>query len=296
MREKSTKKTGAEYFRSDLACESLSPAAETEERTEMEGAVTVLRRREADGGRSVTVICGGITAWGDEARSRMADILVRELWRMTEAMTGRRVDGNLRVLVVGLGNAHMTPDAVGPDTVRRLTVTRHLREHDEALFGALGCCELSALVPGVLGQTGMESGELSKAAVELVSPDLVIAVDALAARSCQRLGTTVQLSDGGIAPGAGIGNRRMALTRDTLGCPVLSIGVPTVVDSSTLVWDALEKAGMVGGDDDKQPPSELVDVLEQGRSFLVSPKNSDDVVETYCRLLALSLNRAFGVE
>ena len=135
MREKSTKKTGEEYFRSDLACESLSPAAETEERTEMEGAVTVLRRREADGGRSVTVICGEITAWGDEARSRMADILVRELWRMTEAMTGRRVDGNLRVLVVGLGNAHMTPDAVGPDTVRRLTVTRHLREHDEAYLG-----------------------------------------------------------------------------------------------------------------------------------------------------------------
>ena len=210
---------------------------------------------------------------------------------MASAMTGRRTGDLGSVLVVGLGNDQMTPDAVGPRTVRRLTVTRHLRAYDQALFSALGCCELSALAPGVLGQTGMESGELIKCAVEMVKPDLLVAVDALAARSCERLASTIQLSDGGISPGAGIGNHRMAISRATMGCPVLGVGVPTVVDSSTLVWDALEQAGM----SEKDLPTALQTVLDSGRSFIVSPRDCDEMVELTCRLLARSLNLAFGV-
>ena len=277
----------------DLACESVDPAVETREETVDAGGVpvTVLRRLEADGGRSVTLFCGRITARGEGEIPALAEVVAWELRRLAEVMMGRAADPSCRILAVGLGNVHLTADAIGPETVRRLTVTRHLRAYDEALFSALGCCELSALAPGVLAQTGMEAGELIRPAVELVRPDLLIAVDALAARSCERLASTVQLSDGGIAPGAGIGNRRMPITRETMGCPVLGVGVPTVVDSSTLVWDALERAGMTEG----ALPRELRAVLENGRSFVVSTKDSDEVVELACRMLARAIDLAFGV-
>jgi spore protease len=210
---------------------------------------------------------------------------------MAAALLGRDPDSACRILVAGLGNPDMTPDAIGPGTVRRMTVTRHLRGYDESLYNALGCCELAAVFPGVLGQTGMESGELVKCAADLVRPHLVVAVDALAARSCERLSSTVQLSDGGIAPGAGIGNHRMAICRETVGCPVLGLGVPTVVDSATLVWDALEQAGMTA----ETLPESLTRVLESGRSFIVAPKDCDQVTELTCRLLARALDEAFGV-
>ena len=277
----------------DLACESDAPCASSSEETVDIGLqpVTVTRRREVDGTSSVTVACGRITARGEGDLPGLSRLLARELRRMAEGMLDKAVDGACRVLVVGLGNADMTPDAIGPGTVRRLTVTRHLKAYDETLYNALGCCELAALSPGVLGQTGMESGELVRCAAERLKPDLLVAVDALAARSCERLSSTIQLSDGGISPGAGIGNHRMAIDRETVGCPVIGLGVPTVVDSSTLVWDALEKAGMTG----ETLPDGLGAVLESGRSFIVSPRDSDEMVELTCRLLAKALDIAFGV-
>lgn len=279
--------------RTDLACESASPAAEIREETVSVGQspVTVTRRREEDGGRSVTLALGRITERGEGDLPALAELLSRELRRMAETLLGGNPDSTCRILVAGLGNPHMTPDAIGPGTVRRMTVTRHLKGYDESLFTALGCCELAAISPGVLGQTGMESGELVKCAAELVRPHLIVAVDALAARRVERLSSTVQLSDGGISPGAGIGNRRLAIDCAAMGCPVLGVGVPTVVDSSTLVWDALERAGMTDGG---VPPA-LEEVLETGRSFIVSPKDSDEVVELTCRLLARGLDLAFGV-
>ncbi len=279
--------------RTDLACESERPAAESEEERIPIGGedVCVTRRRETDGGRFVTVACGRITERGEEALPALSDLLARELRHMARAMLGHDVSPATRIFAVGLGNADMTPDAIGPGTVRRLTVTRHLRAYDEALFASLGCCELSALAPGVMGQTGLESGELCRAAAELLHPELVVAVDALAARSCERLASTVQLSDRGIAPGSGIGNHRMALNEQTMGCPVMGLGVPTVVDSSTLVLDALTRAGM----DPDALPADLGAVLESGRSFIVSPRDSDRMVELTCRLLSRALDLAFGV-
>lgn len=287
-------RASGDFLRTDLACESPREARELEEETHGVGSmtVTVTRRTDEDGGRTATLSCGRLTACGEGELAPLASLLAGELRRMAERILGRPVTPDWRVLVAGLGNAAMTPDAIGPGTVGRLTVTRHLKAYDGALFSALGCCELSAVTPGVMGQTGMESGELVKCAVGLTAPDLVVAVDALAARSCERLASTVQISDGGISPGSGIGNRRMAITRETVGCPVLGVGVPTVVDSATLVWDALERAGMEA---DKLPP-ELAEVLETGRSFIVSPRDSDRMVEMTCRLLAGALDRAFGVE
>lgn len=281
------------YTRTDLACEAGRPCTESEDFSVTVGhaPVTVSRRREVDGGHFVTVSCGRITARGEEELPDLARLLADELYRMATHMLGREPDGDSRILAVGLGNADMTPDAIGPGTVRRLTVTRHLRHYDEALYNALGCCELAALAPGVMGQTGVESGELVRSAADLTHPDLLIAVDALAARSCDRLASTVQLSDRGIGPGSGIGNHRMAIDAGTMGCPVLGLGVPTVVDSSTLVWDALHRAGL----EENDLPVALGEVLESGRSFIVSPRDSDRMVELTCRLLAQAVDLAFGV-
>jgi spore protease len=281
------------YVRTDLACESHAPAVTTAEETVDGGSlpVTLTRRREADGSRSVTLSMGSITRRGEGDLPILAELLARELRDMAAAMLGREPDPDCRILVAGLGNPAMTPDALGPGTVSRLTVTRHLRGYDESLYAALGCCELSAVSPGVLGQTGMESAELVKCAAELVHPHLIVAVDALAARSVDRLSSTVQINNRGVTPGSGIGNRRAAVDRDTLGCPVMGVGVPTVVDSSTLVLDALEKAGVAA----ESVSSALTEVLERGRSFFVSPKDCDEVVALTCRLLARALDEAFGV-
>lgn len=284
----------ARYARTDLACEAGRP--QTERREELlypmpgrEG-IRVLRCREEDGGRYVTFFCGRITLLGEAMLSSLGTLLGTELRAMAETMLGRPVNADTRVLVAGLGNPDMTADALGPGTVRRLTATRHLRIHDTATYRALGCCELAAITPGVLGQTGIESGELVRGAVTHVKPHLLVAVDALAARSCDRLAATVQLSDGGLSPGAGVGNFRLAMDRDTLGCPVLGVGIPTVVDSATLVYDALEQAGMSG----KLSPK-LTDILENGRGFIVSPKDCDMITELSCRLLARAIDHAFGV-
>jgi spore protease len=281
------------YIRTDLACESPAPSVSAEEETVATATrpVTLTRREEADGGRSVTLFLGRITERGESELPELSRLLARELRDMAACLLGGMPDGNTRILVAGLGNAAMTPDAIGPEVLRRLTVTRHLKAYDGSLFSALGCCELSAIAPGVLGQTGMESGELVRCAAGLVKPHLVVAVDALAARSVDRLSSTVQITDRGISPGSGIGNRRRALDEAALGCPVMGVGVPTVVDSSTLVLDALEKAGISS---ETLSPA-LTEVLEGGRSFFVSPKDCDEVVTLTCRLLAKALDEAFGV-
>jgi spore protease len=282
-----------DYPHTDLACESEHPCVSESKETLSVGEtpVRIIRRTEMDGAQSVTIACGRITARGEEELPELSRLLAHELGRMAAHAMRKGITPDCRVLVVGLGNADMTPDAIGPGTVRRLTVTRHLRSYDEELFKALGCCELAALSPGVLGQTGMESGEIVKSTAERIRPDLLVAVDALAARSCERLASTVQVSDGGIAPGSGVGNHRMAIDRNTMGCPVLGVGVPTVVDSATLVWDALSKAGV----SEEDLPHALKNVLDSGRSFIVSPRDCDEMVERTCRLLAGALNIAFGV-
>ena len=240
-------------------------------------------------GRYVTVECGNIRMLDEVESERVSCALAVEIREMAERMCGRRVGQGFSVLVAGLGNAEITPDAVGPETVRRLSVTRHLRRFDTALFSTLGLCEIAALTPGVLGQTGLETVELVQGAARSAQPDLVIAVDALAARSTDRLAATVQLSDTGIHPGSGIGNARRALNRETVGVPVMAIGVPTVVDSATLAADLLARAGHT------EPDEALRAELENGRSFFVAPKEIDLLVSAVGVLLAAALEKAFTV-
>ncbi len=302
MRHRPAPEKDPPVLRTDLACETADMPAPDEEETVQVGSapVTVTRghtaaHRKSTHGRCTTLALGPITAREDSELPALSDLIAAELRRLASLMLGKEITPALRVLVVGLGNADMTPDAIGPGTVRRLTVTRHLKGYDEALFASLGCCELSALIPGVMGQTGLESVELVHAAARLVEPDLVVAVDALAARSVARLSSTIQLSEGGIAPGSGIGNHRMAIDTRAVGCPVLGLGVPTVVDSSTLVLDALSRAGLTYEALPAAHIEALGEVLSSGRSFIVSPKDTDRMVEMLCRALAGALDRAFGI-
>lgn len=145
------------------------------------------------------------------------------------------------VLVVGLGNREVTPDALGPDVVGNVDITRHMiREYGKAGVGKEKANQVSALAPGVMAQTGMETLEIIKGVVQETRPDVVIAVDALAARSTRRLSRTIQITDTGINPGSGVGNHRNGINEETLGIPVIAIGVPTVVDAATIVGDTME--------------------------------------------------------
>lgn len=146
------------------------------------------------------------------------------------------------ILVVGLGNREVTADALGPQTVDNLYITRHIvREYGKAAYSCNRMPLLSALEPGVMAKTGMETAEIVKGVVSETKPDILIVVDALAARSTKRLNRTIQITNTGIQPGSGVGNHRNALTKESLGVPVIAIGIPTVVDSATIVMDAMEK-------------------------------------------------------
>ena len=147
------------------------------------------------------------------------------------------------MMVVGLGNRDVTADALGPNVVDNLTITRHMvKEFGKAAYGKNRIHMISGLIPGVMAKTGMESAEIIKGVVEKTRPDVVVVVDALAARSTKRLNRTIQVTNTGIHPGSGIGNHRNSITKESLGVPVIAIGVPTVVDAATIVNDAMEKA------------------------------------------------------
>ena len=180
------------------------------------------------------------------------------------------------VLVAGLGNGDMTPDALGPRCCSLVLATRHIAGELAKSAGLGDLRPVSCLTPGVLGRTGMESAELVAAAVRATKPAAVLTVDALAARRLSRLGCTLQLSDSGIVPGSGVGNARQALSRATLGVPVISLGVPTVVDAATLVAD------LAGG---PGPPPESADMM-------VTPREVDLLIERAAKLCAMAVNRA----
>ncbi len=146
------------------------------------------------------------------------------------------------VLVVGLGNREVTADSLGPQAVDNLFITRHIvREYGKAAYNCEKMNLVSALEPGVMAKTGMETAEIVKGVVSETAPDVLIVIDALAARSIRRLNRTIQITNTGIQPGSGVGNHRNALTKESLGVPVIAIGIPTVVDAATIVADAMEK-------------------------------------------------------
>ena len=186
------------------------------------------------------------------------------------------------VLVIGLGNAAMTPDAVGPLTLESVLITRHLIAAMPKHFA--GFRPVAVFRTGVLGTTGVESAEAVRGLVEQVKPAVVIAVDALASRRCERVCATVQLSDTGIVPGSGVGNHRAALNEETLGVPVFAVGIPTVVDAATLAADLLEESGVEHVDEARLRGSQ--------QNLMVTPRDIDAQVRDLSKVVGYGINWA----
>ena len=296
-RKKKTRRINMQNLsRTDLACESPLPwnGRGISHRTYTKNGICIeeMHVTGTDGekhtgrpaGRYVTVHCGHIGEMDRETMERTAETAAEILHSFFRDALGKSPSTESSILVAGLGNRFITADSIGPRTVDQVTVTNHA-SGEKSLLSRLGCSRVSALAPGVLGQTGLEAARLIAEAAQAAQAHAVIAVDALAARSTKRLGTTVQISDTGIRPGSGIGNHRAAITKDSLGIPVIALGIPTVVDSATLVWDALAGAGIENTDAD------LERVLEKGRDFIVSPRESDQIAAAAAELLGGALNR-----
>lgn len=192
------------------------------------------------------------------------------------------INDNSVILIVGLGNDRITPDALGPDTVKQIMVTHHIKKSMPEILDR-GIRSVCAVAPGVLGTTGMETVELVKGTVNQLKPDVVIAVDALASRSLQRIGCTVQICDTGISPGAGVGNRRDSLDEKTLGTKVIAVGVPTVTDAATCAIDVLS-----------QHTAERIkdEVYSEMGALVLTPKNIDLIIEKASKTVANGINMA----
>ena len=194
-----------------------------------------------------------------------------------------KIDHNISILVVGLGNSHLTPDSLGCETVKLISATHHL---GRAQIEKLKLSDVSTVIPDVTGNTGIETVELVKATVSCIKPNVVIIVDSLASKSVDRLASTVQLSTNGITPGSGISRTRKTIDSNTLGVPIISVGVPTVVNSATLMADVLKDK--IGENDMEK----IMSVLRNHTGFFVTPKEIDIIIEDSALLLSGAIKMA----
>lgn len=228
-------------------------------------------------GNYVTLEVTGLLEDIPQIKERAGHALAEELKKMI------RFHYYLKVLVIGIGNKDVTPDALGPRSANKVRVTRHLFN----MFGADGdeeCGCVSCVVPGVTGMTGIETAELIKNAVELTRPEVVIIIDSLAARSIERVSTTIQINDTGIEPGSGMGNMRQPLNEAYLGCRVIAIGVPTVIDAATIIREALE-AHM----DDAVQINEYVEKHHQ--ELIVTSTDIDQLIKDFSDIISNGINK-----
>ncbi|KAB3539085.1 GPR endopeptidase [Alkaliphilus pronyensis] len=252
-------------------------------------------------GKYITLECKALRRSDANLKDEVSQILAKELKEVVGNNT------NIRALVVGLGNWNVTPDALGPKVASKVFVTRHLfqfykKDRDEGLG------QISAISPGVMGTTGVETGEIVQGIVEKIKPDIVVAIDALASRKMERVNTTIQISSTGINPGSGVGNKRKALNKETLGVPVIAIGVPTVVDAATLtsdtihlVMEAFSKQAQKGSQfynmlrelKEEEKYSLIREVLEPyNANVMVTPKDVDKIVLDLSHIIANAINIA----
>lgn len=277
-------------FRTDLAVEAIEnhksaaalPHVRQSDRT-LEGfAVHEVRILSEDAAREIGKPQGRyLTLELDALIRREEDAFPRAckaLSTLLRELLPRPNDGP--VLIAGLGNRMITPDAIGPQTADHVIATRHLIAQSPAIFADWR--PVSALAPGVLGQTGVETGEVICGVLDRVRPAAVIAVDALAAGRLSRLLRTVQLADTGITPGAGVGNARAALNKETLGVPVIAVGVPTVVDGATLAHEISSQLG--------QPACDALDDLSQ--PVMITTRDIDREVADISRMIGYAVNMA----
>lgn len=185
-----------------------------------------------------------------------------------------------RILVAGLGNPTLTPDALGYESARVVKPTLHIRDFDQVLFENLNCAEIAVCTPGVAATSGLDAAVTIRGLCEAIGPDAVIVIDALASRSAERLGTTVQICNTGVSPGSGLGNPRSPISRDTVGVPVIAIGVPTIIDSRMFCYNPYMKE------------SENTAAM---RPMFVSPKEINEIVSAAAQVIGGGINQAFGI-
>lgn len=214
-------------------------------------------------------------------------------------------DREKNILVAGLGNRYITPDSLGPKVVAKILVTRHIRDTlSDKIDDSVA--SVAAIAPGVMGITGIETAEILKGIIERIKPDAVIAIDALAARRTSRINSVIQIADSGISPGSGVGNKRMLLNEESLGVPVIGIGVPTVVSAATLVNDSMERilSAMAEASEEKlfyntlnnlgdEREALIAELLEPyAENMFVTPKEVDEVIERLAEIISNAINIA----
>lgn len=233
----------------------------------------------------------------EEEIQKSAEVLSKEL----KELIGKHVNSQEDILVVGLGNIYITPDSLGPKVINEIDVTRHILAYMPQYLPE-NTRPVSAISPGVLGTTGIETLEVIKGIVENIKPKLLIVIDALASKSIERISSTIQLADTGITPGAGVGNTRKDLSMDTLNIPVIAIGIPTVVDAATIASDSLdlfiEKLQQEAKSNEyfnqlvEQDKYEMIKdaLLPKDYNFIVTPKEIDDLIENMKDIVARGIN------
>lgn len=250
-------------------------------------------------GTYVTIDVKKLKKAGEEEIQKTSEVLTDELKKIVEMHVNNQED----ILIVGLGNIYVTPDALGPKVINEIDVTRHIIKYLPQYVDE-GTRPVSAISPGVLGTTGIETVEILKGIVENIHPKLLIVIDALASRSIERISSTIQISDTGIVPGAGVGNTREEISENSLGIPVVSIGIPTVVELATLVSDGIDI--FIDRLQEKAESNEYLNKLQQNDKYeevkealnvgdynmIVTPKEIDDLIENMKDIVARGINFA----
>lgn len=250
-------------------------------------------------GNYITIDVKGLKVADDDEIQKISDVLSKELKEILDKHVEKQED----ILIVGLGNIYVTPDALGPKVINEIDVTRHLIKYLPQ-YVEEGTRPVSAIAPGVLGTTGIETVEILKGIVENINPKLLIVIDALASRSIDRISSTIQISDTGIVPGAGVGNTRQEISEKTLGIPVISIGIPTVVDLGTIIDEGLDI--FIEKLQEKAESNEYLNKLKEQDNYeeikealapndynmIVTPKEIDDLIENMKDVIARGINYA----
>lgn len=293
--------------RTDLALEATERFAE--EHVEIRGVeiqedyneekdirTTVVRIRTENGAKAmgrpqgyyITIEAPNLSVPDEEYHREVSEEVARHLRQLIDLETEKSI------LVVGLGNQAITADSLGPHVVENLRMTRHIiREYGLKSMGEEKMHRTSGIIPGVMAQTGMETSEIVEGVVGETKPDVVIAIDALAARSVKRLNRTIQITDTGIHPGSGVGNHRMGLTEENLQVKVIGIGVPTVVDAATIVHDSM--AHLLDALDEAEQKEFLEEMISPHlHSMFVTPKDVDETVKYLSFTISEGLNMAFS--
>ena len=297
-----------DIYRKANKIEKDIPGVETEERKVNENInVATVKITNEEGanaigkpiGTYVTIDVKELKLAGEVEIQKASEVVTEELKKIFDKHVQNRDD----ILVVGLGNAYVTPDSLGPKVIKDIDVTRHFLKYTPEYIDP-NTRPVTAISPGVLGTTGIETSEIVKGIVDNIKPKLVIVIDSLASKSIERISSTIQIADTGIVPGAGVGNARNELSQNTLGIPVIAIGVPMVVETATLVNDALylfisklQEEAKSNDELNELKEKDNYDAIKealnpQGYNMIVTPKEIDDLIENMKDVVARGINYA----